>query len=421
MKRSSWNFWIHQAYPLFLSTTSINETVSLDCGMEGHLRTDCPLRSARWNSLWVYPRFFVTACGQRGKEKLCRNLSEVELRRVPKRFPLQKCQTSSLRKRYCFEHRPALKYPRRNWNKNLTEYYHAAAELSFWVWSKFPSRPPLRVEPFRYFELRRWYQTCRSLCVEICLQSKTAREHADVLIERIRREIAPKYTVGPFRRLPSLAFLVISQSVRAESNGTFKVDMDLSYPFGDSVNIFINIENFSLCCCRVEDALPLLSVTSKGALIGKKDIEHAFRLIPVRQQDWYLLDYHRQNQYYFNTVLPLVVAPRRTCSHFPMQSSSFSATQQAAKTFGVLWRFLDCRRLQSKSCSAVMKRMYTLCAEWVGCYASLRLDRGFHHMPDLFGHLLGFCSANIGSENWTKPPIWNQTLYPTWQSYGRTS
>lgn len=57
--------------------------------------------------------------------------------------------------------------------------------------------------------------------------------------------------------------------------------MDLSRPFGSSVNDAISKVDYTLNYCSVDDAVRTLTSLGRGALMAKLDLKHAFRLIPV--------------------------------------------------------------------------------------------------------------------------------------------
>uniref|UniRef100_A0ABM0MR98 Uncharacterized protein LOC102804302 n=1 Tax=Saccoglossus kowalevskii TaxID=10224 RepID=A0ABM0MR98_SACKO len=80
--------------------------------------------------------------------------------------------------------------------------------------------------------------------------------------------------------------------------------MDLSQPTGDSVNTFINKHHYSLSYSTVDDAVALIMKHGPGSQMAKIDIKHAFRLCPVRKEDWHLLCYKWQGFYFFDRVLP---------------------------------------------------------------------------------------------------------------------
>ena len=77
----------------------------------------------------------------------------------------------------------------------------------------------------------------------------------------------------------------------------------LSAPVGSSVNDFIPRDKYSLQYSLVDDAIRLLQQHGKGALMAKTDVKQAFRLLPVRREDWPLLEIKWQGQYYVDKCL----------------------------------------------------------------------------------------------------------------------
>ncbi|GAV02772.1 hypothetical protein RvY_13296, partial [Ramazzottius varieornatus] len=134
--------------------------------------------------------------------------------------------------------------------------------------------------------------------------SATAREFSEVLLKSITKEVASGHSVGPFSSPPFPNFVVSSLGVREKKTGGHRIIMDLSRPFGDSVNDHISPEDYSLAFCSVDDACNMLQTVGKGALMAKEDVKAAFRLIPVRPLDWPLLGYMVSGSYYFDVVLP---------------------------------------------------------------------------------------------------------------------
>lgn len=67
--------------------------------------------------------------------------------------------------------------------------------------------------------------------------------------------------------------------------------MNLSRPNGSCVNDGISNSDFPLSSCSVDDAASLLVAADEGAYMAKFDVPHAFRLVPVRPQNWPLLGY----------------------------------------------------------------------------------------------------------------------------------
>lgn len=79
--------------------------------------------------------------------------------------------------------------------------------------------------------------------------------------------------------------------------------MDLSQPFGFSVNDFISKKDFRLTYVGVDHAVRLVPGQGRGALMAIKDIENAFRNVPVRPEQWQLVGFQWYAQLYYDVVL----------------------------------------------------------------------------------------------------------------------
>lgn len=78
----------------------------------------------------------------------------------------------------------------------------------------------------------------------------------------------------------------------------------LSAPRGESVNDYISKDDFSLQYTSVDKAIQMALTLGKGALLAKVDLKTAFRMVPVRPQDWELLGIRWRDRYYVDTCLP---------------------------------------------------------------------------------------------------------------------
>lgn len=143
--------------------------------------------------------------------------------------------------------------------------------------------------------------SCKSVTVPNTL---SARLHADILIQSINKEIAFGHTVGPFFTPPFSPFVCSSLAVVSKKNGSFRVILDLSRPAGSSVNDSISKAADTVNHSSVDNAISYLVKLGIGSIMRKDDIKQAFRLIPVRSQDWYLLGYQCAGRYDFDCVLP---------------------------------------------------------------------------------------------------------------------
>ena len=82
----------------------------------------------------------------------------------------------------------------------------------------------------------------------------------------------------------------------------------LSAPLGNSINDYINPDDYTLSYCSVDDAYGILNLLGTGALMSKIDLKNAFRLIQVHPNDWNLLGICWCNKFYIDTCLPLILA-----------------------------------------------------------------------------------------------------------------
>ena len=78
----------------------------------------------------------------------------------------------------------------------------------------------------------------------------------------------------------------------------------LSAPSGSSVNDFIDPSTYTLSYCSIDEAYSMVNSLGTGTLLSKIYLKNAFRLIPVRQQDWNLLGICWRGKYYIDTCLP---------------------------------------------------------------------------------------------------------------------
>ena len=80
--------------------------------------------------------------------------------------------------------------------------------------------------------------------------------------------------------------------------------LHLSAPLGQSIMTILK-EEFSLRYASIDDATCMLSALGKGALMAKVDLKSAFRMVPVRYNDWELLGMKWREAYFVDTCLPL--------------------------------------------------------------------------------------------------------------------
>ena len=78
----------------------------------------------------------------------------------------------------------------------------------------------------------------------------------------------------------------------------------MSAPAGDGINDYIKPLDYSLQYATIDNAIAICYKLGKGALMAKVDLKNAFRLCPVRPEDWHLLGIYWHDNFYIDKCLP---------------------------------------------------------------------------------------------------------------------
>ena len=123
----------------------------------------------------------------------------------------------------------------------------------------------------------------------------------NVISDAIAKECKAGRMAGPYPHPPLPNLRCSGMGVVPQKDGCWRVIYHLSAPPGNSINDFIDP---ALHYCTIDAAIAILNTVGPGALMGKIDLKNAFRLIPVRKEDWHLLGVHWQDQWYVDKCLP---------------------------------------------------------------------------------------------------------------------
>ena len=134
---------------------------------------------------------------------------------------------------------------------------------------------------------------------------KSASSHPEVLFDNILSELKAKRVVGPFfvPPLPNFRTSPIGVVPKKDS-AKFRTITDLSSPRGTSVNDFIPDSESVVHFNHFDEAVKLAAKLGKGALLAKLDVKSAFRICPVRPEDWHLLGFMFEDMYFVDLCLP---------------------------------------------------------------------------------------------------------------------
>ena len=133
---------------------------------------------------------------------------------------------------------------------------------------------------------------------------RSADENSRAVSEAIAKEIHRTHTSGPFSSPPFEPFHCSPLGAVPKKDGTFRIILDLSSPRGYSINDGISREDFSVRYTSFDEATYLVRQLGPDCMMAKLDIKHAFRLCPVRPDQWPLLGYEWQGLFYVDTRLP---------------------------------------------------------------------------------------------------------------------
>ena len=132
----------------------------------------------------------------------------------------------------------------------------------------------------------------------------SATAHKSKVTEAIGKELERGHTAGPFRSPPFPINHISPIGAVEKSDGSVRLIMDLSQPKERSVNDFIFKEDFPTEYVHFDVATHLVRQLGRGCLLSKIDIKHAFRLLPVRPEDWPLLVYCWEGLFFVDLKLP---------------------------------------------------------------------------------------------------------------------
>ena len=133
---------------------------------------------------------------------------------------------------------------------------------------------------------------------------KSADQNKTAISTAINKEVSRGHTAGPFPTPPFPLTHCSPIGAAPKKDGTVRLIMDLSQPHGESINDDISKEEFSFQYSKFDDATDLLMRAGPGSLLCKLDIKHAYRLLPVKPDQWHHLCYRWEGNYYVDLVLP---------------------------------------------------------------------------------------------------------------------
>ena len=142
-----------------------------------------------------------------------------------------------------------------------------------------------------------------------CKNLRSALKEKDFVAAALKTELNQGYIMGPFFDPPFDYYRVSPLGVAiGKYSGKKRLILDLSSPHGEdlvcSVNSGIDKAEFSLQYVTIDHAMDIIMKLGRGALLTKVDVKDAFRILPVKPEQWPHLCVKWEDKYYCYVRLP---------------------------------------------------------------------------------------------------------------------
>ena len=194
---------------------------------------------------------------------------------------------------------------------------------------------------------------------------KSCTQFPLVIEAKLATEIKSGRVKGPFSAppLPNLQVSPIGLVPKKTPN-QYRLIHHLSYPKGKSVNDFIDHNFSTVHYASFDDAVAAVLLLGKGCLMAKTDIDNAFRLVPIHPLDHDLLGFSFNNNFYYDTCLPM--GSSSSCFIFECFSSGLQWIAQERlgiqHMVHILDDFLILGPANSSVCQLNLQRFLQLCS-----------------------------------------------------------
>lgn len=142
----------------------------------------------------------------------------------------------------------------------------------------------------------------------VCRNLRSSLRDHESVTALVHKELEKEFVIGPFQSSPFDIYRISPLGVAiGKYSGKKRLIVDLSaphdHPDHSSINDLIDKESCSLTYVKIDDAIKLIQQLGRGAKMCKADISDAFKLIPVRPDQWPLFGFIWNKQLYFYTRL----------------------------------------------------------------------------------------------------------------------
>ena len=134
----------------------------------------------------------------------------------------------------------------------------------------------------------------------------SAFQNPTVIGDYLANQVSRCRVAGPFPSLPLPNLQISSFGVIPKEGqpGKWCLIVDLSSPWGSSVNDGINPDDFSMHYIKLDQVISMVAKHGPGATMAKFDVEAAYCNIAVHPEDRYLLGMKWRGQFFVDLALP---------------------------------------------------------------------------------------------------------------------
>eukprot|EP00111_Clytia_hemisphaerica_P003593 TCONS_00010247-protein len=125
-----------------------------------------------------------------------------------------------------------------------------------------------------------------------------------IIDDYLEMELKQGTMLGPYKDPPYDQCQINRFGVIPKSDGKFRMITDLSFPLGESVNDGISKENSTVSYTGLTAAVKKILALGKGCLLAKFDIQRAYRMIPLQEDERNLVVIKWKDYYFVDLALP---------------------------------------------------------------------------------------------------------------------
>ena len=127
----------------------------------------------------------------------------------------------------------------------------------------------------------------------------------ELIRDRLHKEVKLGHMWGPFKE-PPFEHLMCSPVglVPKKESDEMRMIMHLSFPYGASINDFIDQDKASTQYQQFDDAVRLVRQQGQGCYMAMGDVKSAFKLAPIRYKDLECLGIFFEGEFYVDLTLP---------------------------------------------------------------------------------------------------------------------